>query len=88
MSPKFTLEKDKKKWKQRGERKKEKKKIMPALLVFMLSSLKTENCLMGEIYFGCKVTLWYKNLTRYIFFTHAADKKSDKKGYILNLIIK
>ena len=38
---------------------------------------------MGEIYFGCKVTLWYKNLTRYIFFTHAADRKSDKKGHIL-----
>ena len=39
---------------------------------------------MGEIYFGCKVTLWYKNLTRYIFFTHVADSgKSDKKGYIL-----
>ena len=42
MSPKITLEKEKKKWKQRGERKKEKEKIMAAFLVFMLSSLKTE----------------------------------------------
>ena len=43
MSPKITLEKEKKKWKQRGERKKEKKKkIMAALVLFMLSSLKTE----------------------------------------------
>ena len=49
-----------KKWKKR-KKEGEEKKIMAALLVFMLSSLKTEfetkNCLMGEIYFGCTVTL-------------------------------
>ena len=35
MSPKITLEKEKKKWKKE-------KKIMAALVLFMLSSLKTE----------------------------------------------
>ena len=42
--------------------------------VFMLSSLKIafereKNCLMKEIYFGCKVVIVQKYNHRYIFFT-------------------
>ena len=50
------------------------KKAVAALLVFMLSSLKIafereKNCLMEEIYFGCKVVIVQKYNHRYIFFT-------------------
>ena len=64
MSPKIPLEKNK----ERKNRKSE-EKAMAAVLAVMLTSLEIvferENCLMGELCFGCNLL---KNPTRYIFF--------------------
>ena len=68
MSLKIPLEKNKER-KNRKSKEKEKKKAMAALLAVMLTSLEIvferENCLMGELCFGCNLL---KNRTRYIFF--------------------
>ena len=69
---------------ERGERE---KKVMAALLVFMLTSLETvferENCLTGELYFGCN---FFKNPTRYIrFLTLAANRNLIKKIIYIHL---
>ena len=60
---------------------------MAALLVFMLSSLKTEfetkKLFDGRDLFGCKVTLQYKNLARYIFSPMQLTENLIKNGYIL-----
>ena len=56
MNPKITLEKEKKKSGNSEEKERRgRKEIMAALLVFMLSSLKTE--FETKKLFGCKVTL-------------------------------
>ena len=56
MNLKIPLEKNKERENRKSEEK-EKKKTMAALLVFMLTSLEIEreNCLRGELYFGCNL---------------------------------
>ena len=77
MSPKIPLEKNKER-KNRKSKEKERKKAMAALLAVMLTSLdivfERENCLMGELCFGCNLL---KNPTRYIFFLLLGEQKSD-----------
>ena len=55
MIPKITLEKEKKSGNSEEKERRRRKEIMAALLVFMLSSLKTE--FETKKLFGCKVTL-------------------------------
>ena len=55
MSPKILLEKNKERKNRKSEEEEKNKKAMAALLVFMLTSLKRENCLRGELYFGCNL---------------------------------
>ena len=67
MNPKIPLEKNKGRINRKSEEKE--KKAMAAVLAVMLTSLEIvferENCLMGELCFGCNLL---KNTTRYIFF--------------------
>ena len=67
MNPKIPLEKNKERINRKSEEKE--KKAMAAVLAVMLTSLEIvferENCLMGELCFGCNLL---KNTTRYIFF--------------------
>ena len=62
MSPKIPLEKNKER-KNRKSEEKEKKKAMAAVLAVMLNSLKIvceiENCLMGELCFGCNLDIYF-----------------------------
>ena len=55
MSPKIPLEKKKERKNRKSEGKEEKKQWLQYEIAAMLTSSEIENCLMGELCFGCNL---------------------------------